>query len=108
MLPGPAVPLSRVMSTPIISAERKQGPRAPQNFDWPLANEGERFIREQIAAFLANHSFAAVLSERMRNETATDFFEWVDHLVISPGQEQILLEAGFAPDPTAETPNGET
>src|SRR5258705_439173 len=95
------------MSTPSISAEREQQPQAPSHFDWPLANDGERFIREQIASFLAASSFARTLSNRMRDETATDFFEWVDHIVISPGQEEQLARAGFVHDRTAETPNGE-
>src|SRR5258708_12512415 len=95
------------MSTPSISAEREQQPQAPSHFDWPLANDGERFIREQIASFLAASSFARTLSNRMRDETATDFFEWVDHIVISPGQEEQLARAGFVHDRTAETPTGE-
>jgi len=95
------------MSTPSISAEREQQPQAPSNFDWPLANEGERFIRDKIASFLAANSFARMLSDRMRNETGTDFFEWVDHMVISPGQEEQLLRAGFVHDRNAETPAGE-
>ena len=44
----------------------------------------------------------------MRAETATDFFEWTDHLVLAPGEETALRETGFVPDPQAETPNGET
>src|SRR4051812_20593187 len=81
---------------------------APTSFDWPLANEAELLIRKQLAAFLERNSFARTLSARMRDETATDFFEWVDHLVISPGEEKALADAGFAPDAEAETPTGES
>ena len=30
----------------------------------------------------------------MRDETGTDFFEWVDHLVLPPEEEQALLGRG--------------
>jgi hypothetical protein len=43
----------------------------------------------------------------MRDETGTDFFEWIDHLVVSPEDEEPLRQAGFIPDADAETPNGE-
>jgi hypothetical protein len=78
----------------------------PKKFDWPLAFDAENFIRERIQTFLANNKFAAQLAVRMQNETGTDFFEWVDHLVLSPDDETILRKAGFVND-TAETPNGE-
>ena len=59
-----------------------RGPAEPaegvERFDWPLANEAETFLRERVEAFLARNSFAQRLAERMREETATDFFEWVD------------------------------
>jgi hypothetical protein len=76
-------------------------------FDWPLANEAESLVRGRLAAFLQLNGFARKLSERMRNETGTDFFEWVDHLRISPGEEKALAQAGFSHDQQAETPNGE-
>jgi hypothetical protein len=79
-----------------------------QSFDWPLANDAEQFLRERIALFLKRNAFARRLANRMRAETGTDFFEWVDHLVLAPGEETTLRELGFAPDPQLETLNGET
>jgi len=79
---------------------------APKTFDWPLAFEAENFVRERIAQFLTRNSYAQKLSERMRDETGTDFFEWVDHLVVSLADEKSLRELGFIPD-KVETPNGE-
>jgi hypothetical protein len=76
-------------------------------FDWPLAYEAERLLRQQIDGFLAHNSFGRRLAERMRDETGTDFFEWIDHLILSAEDEHPLLEAGFLPDDCAETPNGE-
>ncbi|MGZ4965515.1 MAG: hypothetical protein ACXWC8_23425, partial [Limisphaerales bacterium] len=78
---------------------------APKTFDWPLAFEAENFVRERIAKFLTRNSYAQKLSERMRDETGTDFFEWVDHLVVSSADEKQLRELGFVPD-KVETPNG--
>src|ERR1051326_1196529 len=79
---------------------------APQ-FDWPLANDAEALLRSYITAFLAQNSFARRLADRMRDETGTDFFEWVDHLVVAPSEKNALLETGFVFDQSAETPDGE-
>jgi hypothetical protein len=76
-------------------------------FDWPLANEAEHLLREHISAFLERNTFARRLAHRMRDETGTDFFEWVDYLVLPPEEEQALLDAGFVLEPGAETPNQE-
>jgi hypothetical protein len=43
----------------------------------------------------------------MREETGTDFFEWIDHLVLQPEDESTLREFGMVPD-RVETLNGET
>ncbi len=79
----------------------------PKNFDWPLAYDGEALIRQRLAAFLSLNSFAHELSSRMRDETGTDFFEWVDHLVLSPDDETALVKAGFIHDTKTKTPRGE-
>jgi hypothetical protein len=76
-------------------------------FDWPLADEAERLLRQRMESFLERNAFARGLAERMRDETGTDFFEWMDHLVLAPREEKILRGAGFVPDRHAETPKGE-
>ena len=78
-----------------------------QAFDWPVANAAEQFLRQRVALFLERNAFARQLADRMRAETATDLFEWVDHLVLAPGEEAALHEAGFVPDPLGATPDGE-
>jgi hypothetical protein len=78
-----------------------------ESFDWPLANEAEQFLRQRASVFLEANAFARRLADRMRDETGTDFFEWIDHLALSPTEEKALLEAGFIRDRHAETPNGE-
>ena len=81
--------------------------QGPLPFDWPLADEAEQLLRRDIESFLKRNSFARRLAERMREETGTDFFEWVDHLVLAPGEEKALRGVGFVRDPDAETPHGE-
>lgn len=78
----------------------------PKRFDWPLAFPAEKFLAERINAFLAKNSFAKKLATRMRDETGTDFFEWVDHLVLSPNDEAALREVGFVTD-EVEAPHGD-
>src|SRR5215510_6319638 len=84
-----------------------QGSTAPQ-FDWPLANKAEEFLRRQIESFVNANSFARGLAERMRSDTGTDLLEWTDYLVLSPDEETGLLAAGFVCESGIETPCGET
>ena len=78
--------------------EVKEAPYDPKRFDWPLAFPAEKILVERMANFLANNSFARKLSGRMRDETGTDFFEWADHLVLSPDDETALRAVGFVTD----------
>lgn len=73
---------------------------APENFNWPLAYEAEALLSTHINAFLAAHPFAARLAQRMRDETGTEFFEWVDHFVVSQDHEKAFREAGFVTEPS--------
>ena len=93
---NPAIP-----STPSISPASQP----PPAFDWPLCFEAERLLRAQIEAFLAANRFAGQLAERMRDETGTDFFEWVDHLVLGPDATPALQAAGFTEE-DVEAPPG--
>jgi hypothetical protein len=67
----------------------------PSSFDWPLCYEAESVVGGFITRFLERNDFARRLAERMRDETGTDFFEWVDHLVLAPKQAEALRRAGF-------------
>src|ERR1700761_8130985 len=84
----------------------KDAPYDPKLFDWPLAFPAEKFLVERIQHFLTQNTFAKKLSDRMRDETGTDFFEWVDHLVLSPSDEAALREVGFVTD-EVEVPHGD-
>jgi hypothetical protein len=67
----------------------------PEAFDWPLAYEAESLLRSRIQAFLGKNQFSARLSERMREETGTDFFEWVDYLTIESSEISEFKNVGF-------------
>ncbi|HEY2615452.1 MAG TPA: hypothetical protein VGI42_07055, partial [Chthoniobacterales bacterium] len=88
------------MTTATLDA--KQQANAENQFNWPLCYEAENLLLERIDAFLAQNSFAQILSERMRDETGTLFLDWVDHLVVSPNDEAAFCEAGFTEDPLGE------
>jgi hypothetical protein len=79
----------------------------PARFDWPLAFEAEKFLSERMAAFLDLNSFARELAQRMRDESGTDFFEWMDHLVLSPNDEKTLRGMGFVEDLAADCSKGD-
>ena len=76
-------------------------------FDWPLCYEAERLVAGQIEAFLARNSFARRLAGRLRDETGTDFFEWVDHLVLAADHAAAWRAAGFVEE-RVDAPAGTT
>ncbi len=82
-------------------------PPSPAVFDWPLCYDAERLAGGLIESFLLRHSFARKLAERMRDETGTDFFEWVDHVVVGPEQTAALRAAGFVEE-SVDAPVGTT
>ena len=78
----------------------------PNPFDWPLAYPAEELLREQLNHFLDRNAFAAALAARMQDETGTDLFEWVDHLVLPAAAEAALRETGFTDDDVELPPGG--
>jgi hypothetical protein len=66
-------------------------------FDWPLAYDAEAMLRAQIEAFLNENSAASRLAAKMSHETGTDFFEWVDHLTVTPDELPKFQKIGFIP-----------
>jgi len=68
-------------------------------FDWPVAYATEQWIRQQVSSFLERNGFARQLAARMRDETATDFFEWIDHLTLPSTRQTDLVQAGFVKVP---------
>jgi hypothetical protein len=86
------------MNRETLSAGTAPAPVENGRFDWPLAFEAEQFLRRRIARFLEVNTFARQLADRMRDDTGTDFFEWIDHLSLSPEDEHELRAVGFAPE----------
>ncbi len=76
-------------------------------FDWPLAFDAEKLLRQFMDSFLERNSFARHLAVRMKEETGTDFFEWIDHLVLQADVEQPLRACGMVAE-SVETMGGET
>lgn len=76
-----------------------------QSYDWPLAYEAEAWLGRRIEVFLTRNLSAAGLAGRMRAETGTDFYEWVDHLVLESGCEAELRAVGLVEE-EADAPAG--
>lgn len=64
-------------------------------FDWPLAYDAENLLRQFVVSFLERNRFAGELAERLRGETGTDFYEWVDHFTLGPDAVDELLNVGL-------------
>jgi hypothetical protein len=64
-------------------------------FDWPLAYEAETVLRQFIVSFIERNRFAKELADRVRVETGTDFYEWVDHFTVGPDAIDKLLNVGL-------------
>ncbi|MDB6167513.1 MAG: hypothetical protein JWM88_377 [Verrucomicrobia bacterium] len=80
---------------------------SPAQFDWPLAYEAEERLGQFIGAFLGQNRFARTLAQRMRDETGTDFYEWVDHLTV--GVEHVAgLRALGLTEEAVPAPDGAT
>ncbi len=76
---------------------------APANFNWPLAYEAEALLSAHLEAFLERNQAAARLARRMHDETGTEFFEWVDHFIVSANHEKAFRAVGFVTE-TSDAP----
>jgi hypothetical protein len=72
-------------------------------FDWPLAYEAETLLKQFIFSFLERNQFASRLAEQMRDQTGTDFYEWVDHFTLAFEHAEALADAGLIQE-SVETP----
>jgi len=68
-----------------------------ERFDWGVYPKAEKFLRKQVNTFLKNNPKARKLSAEMGKKTSTDFFYWVDHLVLprTAKTRKILMDLGF-------------
>lgn len=81
-------------------------PEENHPYDWPLAHPAEDLLRNHVGSFLNQNSFGRDLAKRMREETGTDLFEWLDHLVLPAENESELLSSGFRREEDVEVPPG--
>lgn len=76
-------------------------------FDWPLAYKAETLLRQFISSFLERNRFANCLAERMRDQTGTDFYEWVDHFTLASEHAEALADAGLIRESVEAPANSE-
>jgi hypothetical protein len=76
-------------------------------FDWPLAYEAETLLRQFTFSFLQRNRFANRLAERMRDQTGTDFYEWVDHFTLASEHAEALADAGLIRESVEAPANSE-
>ncbi len=79
---------------------------ALQDFVWETQPDAEGWLHHVIEGFLSRNVFAADLARRMANETATRFFDWIDHIRLPKSEDtsELLLRLGFAPDARVFSP----
>lgn len=75
-----------------------------QAFQWSPQPQAEALIHELVEEFVANHTFARTLKDRIYNEAAVRFSDLVEEIAAyadRPGLSDRLLHAGFLEDDTA-------
>lgn len=79
-----------------------------EQFHWTPQPQAEQFVHENVAAFLSRFPAASEMSRRMKDETGTRFFDWIETLAL-PDSDQVreqLRHAGYVNyrDRTCEYP----
>jgi hypothetical protein len=66
-------------------------------FQWEVQPLAERVVRDILDEAVARSPYLAQLKRRMRDETGTRLFDWLDHLVVpdAGGLRESLRNAGF-------------
>jgi hypothetical protein len=66
-------------------------------FQWAVQPLAERLVHDIVDDAVRRSPFAAELKRRLRDETGTRLFDWVDHLVVPDvgGLRESLRNAGF-------------
>lgn len=75
-------------------------------FNWTPQPAAQKVLNNLIDGFLAQCPGAAHLAARMKHETATRFFDWIDsiHITKSPELVSKLKEVGFTKKPQPGAP----
>lgn len=101
---APATPLDAMRS---VSSQPAEAPANKVEYDWPLCYEAEKLVSRFVEAFFERNTFASSLARRMRDETGTDFFEWIDHLVVADVHRHDFEGTGYRVE-DVEAPAGIT
>lgn len=74
------------------------------DFDWRPQPEAARFVGSLVDDFLERNAAAAELAARMRDETGTRFFDWIDHFAMPEHDDSLtkLASLGFEPQREAD------
>jgi hypothetical protein len=56
---------------------------ALQAFQWSPQPKAEKLVRDLVEGFLAKNAFAKELARRMKDETGTRFYDWVEVIVLA-------------------------
>src|SRR5436305_540724 len=73
------------------------GAAAIDEYQWTVQPLAERMVQDILDEAVCRSHFAAELKRRMREETGTRLFDWLDHLVVydAGGLRERLRNAGF-------------
>ena len=85
------------MASPTSSAPHAKGASPVDEFQWTVQPLAERVVQDILADAVRRSTFAAELQRRMRDETGTRLFDWLDHVVVGDagGLRESLRNAGF-------------
>lgn len=77
-------------------------------FDWGLYPKVESFLAGEVSSFVAHNRKAALLADRMRENTSTMFIDWVDHVSVPESRvdADTLTAMGFERIRTGSLPDG--
>ena len=66
-------------------------------YHWNRQPDAEKLVRGLVADFLAKNSFASELARRMKDETGTRFYDWIESIFIpdSPAVRQQIQAVGY-------------
>ena len=89
------------------TSHNSAAPNPLDEFQWEVQPAAEQMVREALDEAVGKSPFLADLARRMREETGTRLFDWVDHLVVrdAGGLRERLRNAGFIVD-LSETAKG--
>lgn len=76
-------------------------------FKWEPQPRAQALMNEIVDGFLNQHPAAAALAQDMKDQTATRFYDWIDHVQIpeTPGFRARLQDVGFSHRPMPGSPD---